>query len=210
MKLSGEHPTAQQLVIGGWVPFTTVDFPGKLACVVFLQGCPWRCPYCHNPHLRKRVPPAAANSGRWTAIIQHLTKRSGVLDGVVFSGGEPLLQPALLAAVHEIRKMGFLTGLHTAGIYPERLRRTLPHLDWVGLDMKAPPDERYDKITGRKGSARLFRRSLEVLIESQVPFQIRTTVDPALLSRTDIMDLQDWLKNQNLAQSILQQYRQLS
>lgn len=106
-----------ELVVGGLTPFTTIDFPGRLAAVIFCQGCPWRCGYCHNAHLH------ACGSGErsWPDVRGWLTSRRGLLDGVVFSGGEPLLQRGLAPALGEVRSLGFATGLHTAGIYPERL-----------------------------------------------------------------------------------------
>src|SRR5690554_4710157 len=86
--------TADNLVIGGMAAFSTVDYPQHLATTLFLQGCPWRCHYCHNPHLipRRRV----AGEVTWQQALEHLLKRRGLLDAVVFSGGEPTIQPALL------------------------------------------------------------------------------------------------------------------
>lgn len=167
-----------------------VDFPGRLAAVIFLQGCPWRCPYCHNAHLRSRVGSAALT---WPWVRGELERRRHFLEGVVFSGGEPTGQTGLGAALREVRELGLATGLHTAGIFPERLEQILPLLDWVGLDVKAPPDERYDRITGRAASARPFLRSLQLIQSSGVECELRTTVDPALLDERDCRDLQQAL-----------------
>ena len=179
--------SADALRIGGWEPFTTVDFPGRLAAVVFLQGCPWRCAYCHNTHLRGR---RGAQEVPWSEIRAALERRAGFLEGVAFSGGEPTGQVALLGALQEVRSLGLATGLHTAGIFPQRLKRVLPWVDWVGLDVKAPPDSRYDRVTGRPGSAARFLESLELVRAAGVEYQLRTTVDPALLSPSDCDDLQ--------------------
>ncbi len=179
--------SADALRIGGWEPFTTVDFPGRLAAVVFLQGCPWRCSYCHNTHLRRR---RGAREVPWPEIRKALEKRRGFLEGVVFSGGEPTGQAGLPSALREVRAMGMLTGLHTAGIFPRRLERVLPWVDWVGLDVKAPPDSRYDRVTGRAGSAARFLESLALVRAAGVEYQLRTTVDPALLTPADCDDLQ--------------------
>ncbi len=198
------HATARELQVGGFQPFTTVDFPGHLAAVVFLQGCPWRCPYCHNPHLRGRF---SGGKLEWSAVVAKLRKRKGRLDGVVFSGGEPTLQPALGGGVKEVREMGFLVGLHTTGMFPERVLELLPELDWVGLDIKAPPDERYDLLTGRKGSAALFLRSLRYILESGVPVELRTTVGGKALGEDDWLEVQNWLKSNGLPQSKRQDFR---
>jgi pyruvate formate lyase activating enzyme len=168
------------LAVGGFVPFTTVDFPGRHAAVVFCRGCPWRCGYCHNAHLQ-----GPGSGPDWTAVRAVLEKRRGLLEGVVFSGGEPLLQPALPEAVAQVRGLGYAVGLHTGGSDPEAFRRVLPGLAWVGFDLKAPWD-RYDALTGTPGSGEAARRSLEHLIAEGIPFQIRTTVDPEFLREADL------------------------
>jgi pyruvate formate lyase activating enzyme len=185
---------AKDLRIAGWVPFTTVDFPGRLAAVIFLQGCPWRCGYCHNPHLWAR---RGEEEVPWLTIRTALEKRKGFLQGVVFSGGEPTFQPALAAGLREVRAMGLATGLHTAGIFPKRLAAVLPLLDWVGLDAKAPPDARYDEVTGRKHSAARFLQSLALVLASGVDYELRTTVDASRLGGQDCLDLEAALEKQN-------------
>lgn len=129
-------------VIGGLTPFSSVDWPGQLAAVVFIAGCPWRCHYCHNPHLQARE-----RHLHWTQVMAFLQSRRALLDAVVFSGGEPLSEPRLPQLIAAVRALGFKTGLHTAGIYPARLAAVLPMLDWVGLDIKTTTS-RYDTLTG--------------------------------------------------------------
>ena len=92
------------LRVGGLVPFTTTDYPGKLAAVVFAQGCPWRCGYCHNPHL---LAPRGGAELAWDGVLDWLDRRQGLLDAVVFSGGEATAQAALAGAVHAVRAKGF-------------------------------------------------------------------------------------------------------
>lgn len=164
------------LEIGGLLPFTTIDYPGRLAAVLFCQGCPWRCGYCHNRHL---IPTMSGTAVPWLEIAALLRSRCGLLDGVVFSGGEPTMQAGLLDAVKVVRGMGFAVGLHTAGPYPDRLLDCLPHLDWVGMDLKAPFEE-YERITGVSGCGEVARKSAELLRRSGVPHQFRTTL-PAFL-----------------------------
>jgi pyruvate formate lyase activating enzyme len=185
------NPEARGLAIGGLEPLTTVDYPGKLAAVIFCQGCAWNCRYCHNPHLRNfRRPGAIA----WDAVRNFLSERAGFLEAVVFSGGEPLAQRALPEALQESRNLGYAVGLHTAGMYPDRLSKCLPYLDWIGMDVKAPLDKRYDLVTGVRDSARDLLRSLSMVAASGLTVQIRTTWDQELLSEGDMEEIDDALR----------------
>jgi pyruvate formate lyase activating enzyme len=170
-----------ELHIGGFTPMTTLDYPGELAAVVFCQGCPWRCRYCHNSEL---IPRRSYTSIPWTEILGFLEQRRGLLDAVVFSGGEPTLQRALPDAIAQVKAQGYKVGLHTGGPYPERLQRILSLLDWVGLDIKAL-EENYAKVTGVKGSGAKAWTSARLLIDSGVAHDIRTTVHPTLTSRIE-------------------------
>lgn len=173
----------------GLVPFTTVDYPGRLAAVIFCQGCTWRCRYCHNTHLQ----PFGDGALDWREIDAFLESRTGLLEAVVFSGGEPTAQAALEPAMRRVRELGFLVGLHTAGIFPERLRRVLPLADWVGLDVKAPFDHRYDAVTQVKNSWEPAARALDAVLEAGIPCELRTTVHPALMDLSDQEDLTKFL-----------------
>ena len=175
------------LRVGGLTPLTSIDFPGRLAAVVYAQGCPWRCGYCHNPELLDAAAPTALD---WPQVLAFLDKRRGLLDGVVFSGGEPTLQTALPAALAEVRAMGFETGLHTGGMYPERLSALLPLLDWVGLDIKGPLPH-YDAITGAPGSGDKAWESLRRLLASGVAYECRTTWHAGLFSAAELLALAD-------------------
>ena len=201
-----ETANTREILLAGVVSFSSVDFPGKLAAVLFLQGCPWACRYCHNPHLRP-FHPAETSDWTWAKARDLLESRAGFLDGVVFSGGEPTAQSALPSAIMEARDMGYHIGLHTSGSYPERLKKILPLVDWVGLDIKAPLDERYDCITGADGSAARIRTSLDLILSSGIPYQLRTTVHPALLSEIDLSALQAQLAALGTTPSIIQQFR---
>ena len=194
------------LRIGGWAKLSTCDWPGRLVTTVFTQGCPWRCAYCHNQELlaaRSTLPTVP-----WAAVVAHLRRRRGLLDGVVFSGGEPLLQHGLAAAMSETHRLGFAVGLHTSGVNPRRFGRLLDErlVDWVGLDIKAAPDA-YDRVTGVRNSAAPAARSLRLLLRSGVDHQIRTTVDPALLTPDDIAALRRWLHVQGVHGHVLQPAR---
>lgn len=174
-----------ELRIGGFVPFSTVDYPGQLAAVVFCQGCSWRCRYCHNPHL---LPARRQAQHTWAEILAFLEKRRGLLDAVVFSGGEPTLQAGLVQALREVRALGYRVGLHSAGVAPSRLAPLLPHVDWLGLDIKAPRHA-YPRITGVPGSGEAAFASLELVLKAGVAYELRCTWHPALLSDAELEQL---------------------
>lgn len=190
------------LRIGGVTPLTTTDFPGALAAVVFCQGCALRCRYCHNPHL---LPRRGERATPWQAVSAFLERRRGLLDAVVFSGGEPTLQPALPAALRAVKALGYATGLHTAGVHPQRLREVLPLLDWVGLDIKAPFDD-YARLTGAPCGARA-RESLEAVLASGVDYEVRTTVHAALLPPAALEALSAQLASAGVQHYALQEFR---
>ncbi len=189
--------------IGGLTPFTSIDYPGRLSAVVYVQGCPWRCVYCHNQHLQARAAPAGP---AWPQVRAWLARRRGLLDAVVFSGGEPTLDAALPRALDEVRAVGFAAGLHSAGMYPRRLRAVLPHADWVGLDVKAPLDDEalHERITGVSGAASSVRQSLCALIDSGVSHELRTTAHPDLLDDAALLRLAGGLAQQGVRNYALQ------
>ena len=112
--------TSDLLKIGDIEKFSIVDFPTKIAAVVFMQGCPWRCPFCYNASLQN--PNSNDNTG-WDKLINLLEHRKGILDAVVFSGGEPLMQSNLPQAMDIVKDMGFDIGLHTGG-YPSSAKKS--------------------------------------------------------------------------------------
>lgn len=191
------------LRIGGFTPFSAADYPGKLAAVVFVQGCPWRCSYCHNPHLQER---GTATDQTWDAIRSFLSRRTGLIDAVVFSGGEATMDPALALAIEETRELGFLAGLHTACIYPKQLQRVLPSIDWIGFDVKAPLAD-YAAITGVQDSGRAVRQCAEMILASGVDYECRTTIHPSLLSDQQITMLAHELSEIGVQRYVLQKFR---
>ncbi len=192
------------LRIGGIAPFSTVDWPGKLACVAFLAGCPWRCPYCQNATLW------SLEAGELTEkdLFSLLEARRGLLDGVVFSGGEPLAQAEIIDAMRKAREMGFAIGLHTCGAFPERLKEALPYLDWVGLDVKAPWDT-YDRATRAALTGEKAKTCLDMLLKAGISLETRTTWHPALLSVEDIATIGHDLAARGVRNWAVQAYRSM-
>jgi pyruvate formate lyase activating enzyme len=191
------------LQVGGFVPFTATDYPDALSAVIFCQGCPWRCGYCHNPHL---IAPRGDPALDFAEVLRWLDTRRGLLDAVVFSGGEPTAQAALPAAAASVRALGFLVGLHTSGAYPRRLAGTLQHVDWVGLDIKAPRAH-YAEVTGVAGSGDAPLASLDLIRQRGIAFEVRTTVHPRLTPPAALVLLAQELAQRDVVRWVLQPFR---
>jgi pyruvate formate lyase activating enzyme len=192
------------LLIGGFEPFSTLDLPGEIAAVVFCQGCKWRCGYCHNPHL---IAETGEHIVAWTEVRARLARRVRFLDGVVFSGGEPLRQArALAAAMGEVRDMGYRVGLQTNGSDPAALASVLPLTDWVGIDVKAPP-ALYERVTGLRASGALAWESVGLVARSGVAYEFRTTVDPRVLDAHAVIDIGLRLNRLGVERYVLQEMR---
>jgi pyruvate formate lyase activating enzyme len=197
--------SSKEIQIAGMEPFSTVDWPDKIAVTLFLQGCPWQCEYCHNFDI---LDPKVPGQIPWSEVLELLEKRQGLIDGVVFSGGEPLMQPAIIEAAQTVKDLGFLVGLHTGGAYPKTLEKLIPYLDWVGFDIKAPW-EKYDQVTLRRNSAPAAQASLKLLLDQQIDLQTRTTFDKLLLTDHDLKLIDQQLKNIGAPPTIVQEIRTL-
>ena len=142
--------------IGGFLKFSTIDYPDKLSAVIFCQGCRLKCTYCYNTSLRDINE---EGYHKWETIYTFLKERVGKLEAVVFSGGEPLEQDDLLEKIKLVKELGYLVGIHTAGIKPNKLKEVINYIDWIGFDIKSPFDYNYDLITGRKNIHRAVKMS---------------------------------------------------
>jgi pyruvate formate lyase activating enzyme len=191
------------LRVGGFVPFTSTDYPNALAAVFFCQGCPWRCGYCHNPHL---MTSRGGDRHEFSRILAWLALRRGLLDAAVFSGGEPTAQAELSPAIDAVRSLGFLIGLHTAGSYPRRLARILPKIDWVGIDIKAPAAD-YAAVTGIAGSGAAALLSLDLVRNAGVDYEVRTTVHLGLTPPAALLRLARELAARGIRRWVLQMFR---
>ena len=194
--------TQRPLVVAGLTPLSTCDWPGQLVATVFLQGCPLACTYCHNPDL---IDPRRPGTVLWTDVLDLLSRRRGLLDGVVFSGGEPTMQHALPDAMRDVRSLGYAVGLHTAGTYPARLEAVIDLVDWVGLDVKSLP-HLYAAQTGVEAWGRTLA-SLRIIQRADVAVQVRTTVDPTVQTEEDVAELTDLLASLGVAEHVLQEVR---
>lgn len=187
--------------IGGLQKFSSLDYPGKLSAVIFCQGCPLRCVYCHNQELQSC---SRQSKFAFFDVLSFLKTRQGLLDAVVFSGGEPLLQSDLKESMAEVKNLGFLIGLHTSGIIPERFKEILSIVDWIGFDIKTVFDD-YEKITQVPNSGRLAQQSFELLVQNHSNFEIRTTFDPTIISEGDLLNIAILLKTYGISEWIIQE-----
>ena len=204
-----EPPTADEeharLRVGGFEPLTTVEWPGRLSAVVFLQGCPWKCRYCHNAEL---TPLTAAGMTSWANTLAQIETRRGFIDAVIFSGGEPTYQSSLPAAIREVAAMGFEVALHSNGFSPDALQAVLDtdEVDFVAMDVKAPFDE-YELVTQVPSSGRSARESVPVVLQSGLDHEFRTTYHPALLTHDHLRTIARELADLGATRWVVQLFR---
>ncbi len=171
--------------IAGIEPFSLCDFPGKVSCVVFVQGCNFNCPYCHN---RPLIPFKKESNGT-NKLISFLKTRAGLLKGVVISGGEPTCQSGLIEMLKEIRLLNFQIKLDTNGSNPNVIKRVIDErlVDFIAMDIKSPI-EKYGLFGVDKGKSSIIE-SIDIISNSQIPHMFRTTWDRSLLSKEDILHI---------------------
>ncbi|MBI5789679.1 MAG: anaerobic ribonucleoside-triphosphate reductase activating protein [Candidatus Schekmanbacteria bacterium] len=176
--------------IKGFIETSFLDWPGKVAAVVFLPGCNFRCPYCHNHELVLR--PQTLLNIPLDNILERLKGFKGWIDGVVISGGEPTLQGKLPELIGIFKQEGFLVKLDTNGSRPDLLEQLISKrlLDYIAMDVKAPLDDlHYRRVTGKAVDVRQIRKSCDLLMSSPIEYEFRTTICPALLNLHDCEDL---------------------
>ena len=178
--------------IAGLQKMTLLDYPGKVACTVFLGGCNFRCPFCHNSQLIGHTD-ALMDDAQLLAFLQ---KRKGLLDGVCVTGGEPTLQKELPRLLENIKTMGFAVKLDTNGYRPEILKALVEQglVDYVAMDVKNDP-EGYPRTTGLPGlEIEKIEQSLRFLLEGRVDYELRTTLVVPLHDEAHILGIRQWLE----------------
>lgn len=183
------------MIIAGFQRLTLIDYPGKLATTVFTVGCSFRCPFCHNPEL--------VRGGKWDVgygkqekeFFKFLKTRKGKLDGVCITGGEPTIQPDIVEFIKKIKKLGFLVKLDTNGTRPDVLRKVISEklVDFIAMDIKNQP-KRYDTTTGTKFDIERIKLSVNLIINSRIPYEFRTTVVPGIHTEKDFLVIAKWIK----------------
>ena len=184
------------MILKGLQKTTLLDFPGKLACTVFTGGCNFRCPFCHNASLVTR--PADVEEISLESFFSYISKRSGLLDGVCITGGEPLLNKDIDDFIKRIRELGLLIKLDTNGAFPERLEYLLDNglVDYVAMDIKNSP-EKYAMTAGiaEDFDISLLQKSIDIIIDKAPDYEFRTTVVRELHDENDIRSITHWLED---------------
>ena len=189
------------MIIGGLERLSLLDYPGKLAAIVFTAGCNFRCRYCYNPMfvLPQRVADSAQSEGRPAVtvddLLAFLRQRRSKLEAVVVTGGEPTLQPDLPEYLARVKALGYLIKLDTNGTNPEMLERLLAErlVDYWAMDVKAPW-AKYKRVTQVAWPWQKLAESVKIIKDSSRPYEFRTTVVPRLLSGDDILAIAEQLK----------------
>lgn len=180
------------MIIGGFQKMTLLDFPGRVAAMVFTRGCNFRCPYCHNPELLDKSRGADYSTEQ---ILRYLSAKRFFLDGVVITGGEPTIHPGLPDFLREVKALGLLVKLDTNGSNPMVLKTLLKQglVDYVAMDVKAGWGN-YEKITKLPGIEGNCIRSMGLIRESGVDYEFRTTVFPPVNDTADMAAIRREIK----------------
>lgn len=180
--------------ICGFNKTTLLDYPGRVACTIFLGGCNFRCPFCQNGGLVKR--PEEQPEYEKEEILSFLKKRKGILDGVCISGGEPTLSPSLGSLLQDIKSLGYSIKLDTNGSRPEVLKSLTKDglVDMIAMDIKTSP-QRYSVLTGiPHPDLNAIYESVDFLMSGSTDYEFRTTVVKELHKESDFQEIKTWLK----------------
>ncbi len=172
--------------IAGFQKFSLIDYPSKISAIIFTQGCNFRCPFCHNPELVN--PELFADTLDENSVLSFLRRRVAKLDGVVITGGEPLLQHDLVEFIERIKEIGYLIKLDTNGSYPEILKQLLAKnlIDYIAMDIKAPL-EKYLNVVKTDAYTEKIMESVKIILNSNIDYEFRTTVVKDLLTEDDLI-----------------------
>jgi len=179
--------------IGNFQKFSMRDYPGKISSVVFVQGCNFRCPYCHNRELV--LPEYFSKSIEEKEILEFLQERKGKIQGVVITGGEPTIFPDLPDFLFQIKRMGFYLKLDTNGSNPYMLETIINRklIDFIALDIKAPV-EKYEEIIASKIEKNKILSSIHLILKSGIEHEFRTTVIKGVISYLDVLKICNTIK----------------
>lgn len=182
------------MTIGGLQKATLIDFPGRIACTVFLCGCNFRCPWCYSselvlPEKIKKQPEIFQKD-----FFGFLKSRQGLLEGVVVCGGEPTINKDLPEFIKKIKKLGFLVKLDTNGSNPQMIKNLIKTqlVDYVAMDIKGPK-EKYGQFVGVKADIGKIQKSINILKEGRIDYEFRSTVVPSLHKKEDLLNMAKWI-----------------
>ncbi len=178
---------------GGFEKCTLIDYPGKIACMVYTVGCNFRCPYCHNPEL---VDETVTHRFSEKEILEFIESRKKMLDGVVITGGEPTIHgDKLLSFMKEVKDRGFLVKLDSNGTNPDFLKQAIDKklVDYIAMDVKSPL-AKYSQTVSRPVDIESIKKSISLIMNSDVEYEFRTTVLKVMLSPEDIEEIAKEIK----------------
>ena len=180
------------MLISGLQKLTLLDFPGTVSCIVFTHGCNFRCPFCHNSSL---VDGPAQEEISENEVVDFLKSRKNILDGVVVSGGEPLLHPDIAEFLKKVKELGYKVKIDTNGTKPEMLKKLVNDglVDYVAMDIKNSP-EQYKSATGVDGILEAVTESKDFLLSGNVEYEFRTTVVKGIHTKEQLVSLAKWIK----------------
>ena len=194
------------MILGGLQKLTLIDYPGKLAAIIFVSGCSFRCGFCYNPELVlpekiKEHPKISEDF-----IFDFLKERQGMLEGVVITGGEPTIQRDLPDFLKKIKNLGYSVKLDSNGSNPEMLKELIDKklIDYIALDIKGPR-EKYQKITGAEVDLEKIKKSVELAKNSNIDYEFRSTILPIVHTKEDIVNMAKWISGAKVY--YLQQFR---
>lgn len=180
--------------INGFQKMTVLDYPKKVACTIFTAGCNLRCPFCHNASLVTHID----NSVNFDEdeILAYLKKRTGILDGVCITGGEPLLQPDIESFIAKIKDLGYSVKLDTNGCYPDALKSLIDKnlVDYVAMDIKNSKAKYALTVGIENFDISPIEKSVQILLNSSIDYEFRTTIVKEFHSVNDIQDIGMWIK----------------
>jgi len=202
--------------IAGLQKISLIDYPDKIATVVFTQGCNFRCPFCHNPELAGHNPPLIPPFVRGGAdkvispsvrggadnlhidekdFFKHLDERKGFIDGVCITGGEPLMQNDIADFIKKVKDIGLLVKLDTNGSYPDRLKSLIEQklLDYIAMDIKNKLSVKYSEASGVAVDLEKIKKSIKLIMNSGLDYEFRTTVVKELHKKEDILGIVEYI-----------------
>ncbi len=182
------------MYINGFQKLTILDYPGKVACIVFTPGCNFRCPFCHNAALVTHIDKDTYIDEE--KVLSYLKKRQGILDGVVITGGEPLLQDGIEEFIGKIKNLGYAVKLDTNGSFPEKLISLVENslVDYVAMDIKNSKAKYMTTIGVNNIDMASIEKSVDFLLQNKVDYEFRTTIVDGFHTLDDIQDIVVWIK----------------
>ena len=180
------------MFFAGFQKLTLLDYPGKVACILFTNGCNFRCPFCHNASLVRAQDGADISDDE---VLEFLKKRQGILEGVCISGGEPLIHNELKDFIREVKKLGYPVKLDTNGSFPQKLRELIGEglVDYVAMDIKNS-FEKYNETTGISADIDSIKESIEILMNGNIDYEFRTTLVSGFHTTQDMQRIGEMIK----------------